>query len=353
MNSPTLDRPHAGDSGEPPLDLQAWRSSALDFEREIAKAVVGQERAIRLLTIAVFARGHVLLEGDVGVGKTTLLRAVARALGGAYERIEGTIDLMPSDMIYYTFLNEDGKPRVEPGPALRHGRELSVFFFNEINRARPQVHSLLLRLMAERSITAFNKEHVFPHLLVFADRNRIEREETFELPAAARDRFLMEVAISTPSDEKSRRELLFATRFHDVDALIASLAEGIVDYRRLNGLASVIQNTIVVSPALERYALDLWAAIREPASAGIQIANVDVTRLIAGGASPRGMSYLIRAARVSAWLSGRDMVVPEDIRDIFHPCMAHRIFFSPVYELRRDDIVRSLIADVFAKVPAP
>lgn len=352
MNRPTLDRPYTDDSIGP-LDLDDWRSCALDFEREIAKAVVGQERAIRLLTIAVFARGHVLLEGDVGVGKTTLLRAVARALGGAYERIEGTIDLMPSDMIYYTFLNEEGKPRVDPGPVLRHGSDLSIFFFNEINRARPQVHSLLLRLMAERSVTAFNQEHVFPYLLVFADRNRIEREETFELPAAARDRFLMEVAISAPSDEKSRRELLFATRFHDVDKLIASLKDGVLDYRRLNTLADVIQNTIVVSPALERYVLDLWKAIREPASAGIQIANVDITRLIAGGSSPRGMSYLVRAARVAAWLSGRDMVVPEDIRDIFHECMAHRIFLTPVYELRREEIVRSLIADVFAKVPAP
>jgi MoxR-like ATPase len=352
MNRPTLDRQSPADQSEL-IDLQSWRQYAQDFEREISKAVVGQERAIRLLTIAVIARGHVLLEGDVGVGKTTLLRAVARALGGAYERVEGTIDLMPSDMIYYTFLNEEGKPRVDPGPVLRHGSDLSVFFFNEINRARPQVHSLLLRLMAERSITAFNKEYVFPNLLVFADRNRIEREETFELPAAARDRFLMEVGISAPTDETSRRNLLFETRFHDVDALIGSLQEGVIDHRRLNALARVIQSTIIVSPALESYVLDLWTAIREPAKAGISVPNVDVTRLVAGGASPRGMSYLVRAARVQAWLSGREMVVPEDIRGIFNECMAHRIFLAPVYELRREEIVRSLISGVFAKVPAP
>jgi MoxR-like ATPase len=352
MNNPTHGFTAASEDARK-LDLPSWRGQAQTFEREIGKAIVGQERAIRLLTLAVFARGHVLLEGDVGVGKTTLLRAVARALGGAYERIEGTIDLMPSDMIYYTFLNEEGKPRVDPGPVLRYGSDLSVFFFNEINRARPQVHSLLLRLMAERSITAFNKEYVFPHLVVFADRNRIEREETFELPAAARDRFLMEVAIAAPADPTARRNLLFETKFHDVDTLIASLAEGVLDFRQLNDVARLIQSTVVVSPALESYVLDLWTAIRDPHKTGIALANVDMGRLVAGGASPRGMSYLVRAARVQAWLSGRDMVVPEDIRSIFRECMAHRIFLTPVYELRREEIISALIGEVFAKVPAP
>ncbi len=104
------------------------------------------------------------------------------ALGGDYERVEGTIDLMPQDLVYHTHIDRDGKPRVDPGPLLTHGEALSVFFFNEINRARPQVHSLLLRVMAERSLTAFNAEYRFPYLQVFADRNRVEKEETFELP---------------------------------------------------------------------------------------------------------------------------------------------------------------------------
>jgi MoxR-like ATPase len=335
------------------VDLGHWRERAHAFETEIAKVVVGQARIIRLLTTAIFARGHVLLEGDVGVGKTTLLRAASRGLGGAYERVEGTIDLMPADLVYHTYLGEDGRPRVEPGPALRYGSELTIFFFNEINRARPQVHALLLRLMAERSLTAFNREYHFPYLLVFADRNRIEREETFELPAAARDRFLMELSIETPGDMEVRRDLAFNPRFHDADALIGSVPEGIIDHRALADVSRVIQNGIKTSPALERYVLDLWQAIREPAAAGIEIEGVDMERLVQGGASPRGMSYLLRAARVAAWLNGRAMVVPEDVRSVFFETMAHRIFFDPIYELRRDRIISELCRQLFERVPAP
>jgi MoxR-like ATPase len=335
------------------VDLAAWRKNALAFEQALGEAIVGQLRVVRLLTIAVFARGHVLLEGDVGVGKTTLLRAAARGLGGDYERVEGTIDLMPADMIYHTFIGEDGRPRVEPGPVIRYGSELTVFFFNEINRARPQVHSLLLRLMAERSISAFNREYTFPYLMVFADRNRIEREETFELPAAARDRFLMEIGIATPSDPEVRRALAFDPRFHDADRLIETVPRALLDHRSLPAVGAAIQSAISASPSLEQYTLDLWQAVRDPASVGIDIPDVDMQRLIVGGASPRGMSYLLRAARVAAWLSDRPMVVPEDLRAVFFETMAHRIFFDPIYELRREPIVRELIRQLFAKVPAP
>lgn len=335
------------------IDLAEWRERALAFERALRDAIIGQDRVLELLTIAVFARGHVLLEGDVGVGKTTLLRAAARALGGAFERIEGTIDLMPADLVYYTYLNEDGRPRVDPGPVLRHGEDLTVFFFNEINRARPQVHSLLLRLMAERSVTAFNREHEFPYLLVFADRNRIEREETFELPAAARDRFFMEITMETPDNRDVRRALAFDPRFYDAAALVRLVPENVLDYRALSDVARAIQAEIHASETLERYTLDLWNAVRDPVSVGIDIDGVDMTRLVQGGASPRGMAYLVRAGRVAAWLDGRDAVVPEDLRSVFPEVMSHRVFLDPIYELRRDALVKALFAAVFASVPVP
>ena len=333
--------------------LGDWRERALALEREVGRAVIAQQRVIRLATTAVFARGHVLLQGDVGVGKTTLLRALAQVLGGDYARIEGTIDLMPGDLIYYTYISAEGRPAVEAGPLIQHGENLAIFFFNEINRARPQVHSLLLRVMAERSVQAFNREHRFPHLLVFADRNRVEREETFEISSAARDRFMMEVTIEAPADDADRTALMLDARFHDTDRLIAALTPAMVPYRELNAVAEAIQQTVQAAPALQRYVLDLWRATAVPAEYGVRLSDVDAAQLVLAGASPRGMSMLLRAARVAAWLEGRGHVTPEDVQAVFHEVIAHRLVYQPVYEMRRQEISARLMAGIVGSVAAP
>ncbi len=333
--------------------LAVWLDRSRHFETEIKKAVIGLEWPVRLITVSIFARGHVMLEGDVGVGKTTLLRAVARAIGGAYERVEGTIDLMPNDLVYHTYINEAGKPQVDPGPILKHGENLSTFFFNEVNRARPQVHSLLLRVMAEKTVTAFNREHAFPYLQVFADRNRVEKDETFEIPSAARDRFMMELRIETPEEPALQSELMFNPRFHDVDRLIESIKPSILPYRELDRISSHLQNNIQASNTLKQYALELWQATRSPQDFGITLENVDMDRLMLAGASARGASMMMRAARVIAWLNNRYHVLPEDIRDIFHETMAHRIFFNPTYELRRTLLAEQLTEKILQQVAAP
>jgi MoxR-like ATPase len=333
--------------------LQDWRARALQVEQEVGRAIIGQRDTIRLINVALFARGHVLLEGDVGVGKTTILRAFSRAIGGDFERVEGTVDLMPGDLIYHTYVDADGKPRIEPGPLLRHGERLSTFFFNEINRARPQVQSLLLRAMAERTVSAFNREYRFPHMIVFADRNRVEKEETFELASAARDRFMFELRMPTPVDPETRRALVFDPEFHDVDRLIARVAEAILPWQHLNEIGAAIQLNVQASEALERYVLDLWDASQTPERFGVRLDGVDMSKLILAGVSPRGMMSLTRAARVVAWLAGRTHITPADIHAVAPWTLGHRVFFTPVYELRRAQLATSLVEQILERVPTP
>ena len=333
--------------------LQDWRNRALRVEQEVGGAIIGQPETIRLLNVALFARGHVLLEGDVGVGKTTILRAFARAVGGEFERVEGTIDLMPGDLVYHTYVDADGKPRIEPGPLLRHGERLTTFFFNEINRARPQVQSLLLRAMAERTVSAFNQEYRFPVMLVFADRNRVEREETFELASAARDRFMFELRMPTPTDYAVRRSIVFDPAFHDVDELLERVTPEVLPWRELNRVGAAIQRSVRASESLERYVIDLWDATQAPQKLGIRLDGVDMDNLILAGASPRGIMALTRAARVVAWLAGRTHLVPDDVRSIAPFVLGHRVFFTPVYELRRTQIVDELVSQILDRVPTP
>jgi MoxR-like ATPase len=332
---------------------QEWRAHALRVEEEVGKVIVGQHETIRLINIALFARGHVLLEGDVGVGKTTILRAFSRVIGGEFERVEGTIDLMPGDLVYHTYVDAEGKPRIEPGPLLRHGERLVTFFFNEINRARPQVQSLLLRAMAERTVSAFNQEFRFPHMTVFADRNRVEKEETFELASAARDRFMFELRMPTPAEESVRRALVFNPDFHDVDALLERVVPGVLAWQELNTIGAAIQRSVQVSESLERYVLDLWEATHVPEKVGVRIDGVEMSKLILAGVSPRGMMALVRAARVVAWLAGRTHLVPADILAVAPQILRHRIFFTPVYELRRAQLVDELMAQILERVATP
>ena len=333
--------------------LQDSRCDALRLEEEVMKSVIGQQPVVRLINIALFARGHVLLEGGVGVGKTTVLRAFARAVGGDFARVEGTIDLMPGDLVYHTYVDGEGRPHIEPGPLLRYGESLTTFFFNEINRARPQVQSLLLRAMAERSVTAFDREYRFPSMTVFADRNKVEKEETFELASAARDRFLFELNMPTPDDDEVRRQVVFDPAYHDPDALLERIAPGVVEWQALNEVGATIQRTVTASDAITRYVLDIWRATENPRAFGIELDNVDMGRLIVAGASPRGISALVRAARVVAWLAGRTNLLPEDIHAVLLPALGHRVFFSPIYELRRAELADALVAKIVATVAVP
>jgi MoxR-like ATPase len=146
---------------------------------------------------------------------------------------------------------------------------------------------------------------------------------------------------------------MFDPDYHDMEALLARVPEGLVEFRGLNDAAALVQRCVQTGAAVRRYALALWETISHPQQHGIAIDGVDTGALVLAGASPRGMSLAMRAARVNAWLAGRDYVEPADVHAVLFQTLAHRIFFEPVYELRRSAIVGELFRQAFARVPAP
>ena len=333
--------------------IQEWRDYAEKIQLDANKNILGQEKAIKLIIVSLFARGHVLLEGGVGVGKTTLLQIITKLIGGEYERVEGTVDMMPNDIIYHASISEDGKPNISNGPLLKKGGDLSIFFFNEINRARPQVHSLLLRVMAEKSISAFNKEINLPNMVVFADRNQVEKNETFELPAAARDRFMMEISIQAPKEKELRDAIIFDTKFQNTAKLIGEMPKPKFDCKELNEVSNAIQDNIQASDHIKSYVENLWLATENPSKFNINIKEVDIDDFIIAGSSPRGMIMLIKAAKVNAWLNKRTYIEPMDINEIFHEIMAHRLVINRIYENNKIELLKQFTNEILLKVPTP
>ena len=331
----------------------AWRGHALKIKQDANKIILGQEKAINLVIISLFARGHVLLEGGVGVGKTTLLQVITKLIGGSYERIEGTVDLMPNDIIYHASISDDGKPSISKGPLLKQGEDLSVFFFNEINRARPQVHSLMLRAMAEKSVSAFNKVMHLPNMVVFADRNQVEKNETFELPAAARDRFMMEVTIQSPKDKVLRDSIIFDTKFQDTSKLINDITSPSFDCNELNAVSNAIQENIEMSDHIKNYVENLWQATEDPKTFTVDVEGIDVEDFIVAGSSPRGMIMLVKAAKVNAWMNDRDHVQPIDVEYVFHAVMAHRLVVNRIYENNKTELLEKFTQEVLHRVATP
>jgi MoxR-like ATPase len=206
--------------------------------------------------------------------------------------------------------------------------------------------------MAEKTLSAFNQEFHFSHLIVFADRNQVEKEEIFEIPSAARDRFMMEIPIVIPNNDGLMTDLIFDTKFHNADELITKVKTDQLSFDQLNHVAAEIQENIDATKELEKYALNLWKATIKPQDFNIKNSDIDISRLIVSGSSPRGISMMMKCARVNAWMNNRSSVLPEDIHQIFHETIAHRLVFNPVYDLRRTEISRELTTEIINKVSA-
>jgi MoxR-like ATPase len=164
---------------------------------------------------------------------------------------------------------------------------------------------------------------------------------------------MMEVTIEAPAADADRRALMFDPRFHDTERLLATLGTALVPHAELNGVAEAIQRQVRASDTLQDYALALWHASAEPARYGVKLDGIDSASLMLAGASPRGMSLMLRAARVAAWLEGRDFVTPEDVQAVFAETISHRLCLQPVYELHRHEIAPRLMKAILGAVAAP
>jgi MoxR-like ATPase len=291
--------------------------------------VVGAELPMRLLATALLAGGHALVEDVPGVGKTLLARAFAQSLGLTFARVQGTPDLLPTDVTGSSVLDR-GEFRFVPGPVFAN-----VLLVDEINRATPRTQSALLEAMQERQVSAEGQTRPLPDpFLVLATQNPIELEGTFALPEAQLDRFLLRITVGYPEEEAERR----IARRHQASAEPLDGVPTVIGAEEALGLRGAAR-TIHVSEDVERYVVALVRATR---------AHADV-RL---GASPRSSVALYRVAQASALLDGRGFVLPDDVRGMAHAVLDHRLLLDVDRELR-GATVTGVIQEIIDSVPVP
>jgi MoxR-like ATPase len=297
---------------------------------ELGRVVIGAQSSVRALTIALVARGHVLVQGVPGLGKTLLAKALACALGGEFKRIQGTADLMPSDIIGVHVFDEAQRTFVfRPGPVFA-----DVVLVDEINRAGPKTQSALLEAMEERQVSVERSAWQLPaDFLVIATQNPHEFEGTYPLPESQLDRFMLRIDMDYPA-RQAEAEIL--ARYGGVlVAAQSALAQVTVLGRALISAARAEVEQIHVAEPLIAYVLDLARASREHARLTL-------------GLSTRGALALLKAARIAAGLRGADFVTPDDVKEIAVSVMAHRLMLAPEAALEGVsdlDVVRALLAE--------
>jgi MoxR-like ATPase len=297
--------------------------------REIAKVVVGHEPAIDVILTALFAGGHVLIEGVPGIGKTLIVRSLADALGLTLSRIQFTVDLMPADITGTRIITEGAGGRREfvfvPGPVFAH-----VVLADEVNRATPKTQSALLEAMAEQQVTVAGTSYALAApFFVLATLNPIEMEGTYHLPEAQLDRFLFQVQLGSPSQPELER-ILATTTTADVPSARPVLAHETAA-ARVEQLKRLVRQ-VLVAPQFERYAAAL-VRLTAPATTSDDV----IRRHVRYGASPRGGQALLLGAKVRALLDGRGHVAPDDIDAVAHAALRHRLVLNVSAELEGVD----------------
>jgi MoxR-like ATPase len=305
--------------------LEALRS-------EISKAVVGQDATVTGLVVALLCRGHVLLEGVPGVAKTLLVRSLAASLDLDTKRVQFTPDLMPSDVTgSLIYDNRTAEFSFQPGPVFTN-----LLLADEINRTPPKTQASLLEAMEERQVSVEGTARKLPDpFLVAATQNPVEYEGTYPLPEAQLDRFLLKLQVQLPSREEEIKVLTRHAEGFDPRDLAAAGVRRVAGPAELDAARAAVAKTSI-SSEVAGYVVDICRATRESPSLSL-------------GASPRGATALLSAARAWAWLTGRDYVTPDDVKALALPTLRHRIQLRPEAEMEgvtTDSVISSLLAHV-------
>ncbi len=304
---------------------------------EVKRVVVGQDRFLERVMVAMLAQGHLLVEGVPGLAKTLTVKTLANTVRGGFKRIQFTPDLVPADLVGTRFYNQKtGEFGTALGPVFTN-----LLLADEINRAPAKVQSALLEVMQERQVTIAGVSHPVPSpFLVMATQNPIETEGTYPLPEAQVDRFMMKVLVDYPSEEE---EFVIVQRVTGPAVAVSAVATT----EQLAQLQRACRD-VYVDPSLVQYAVRLVAATRDPERHDLK----DLRRLISYGASPRATINLTEAARALAMLRGRSYALPEDMADLVPDVLRHRLVLS--YEALSEGLsADDLIATIMAKIPMP
>ncbi|VAW99720.1 MoxR-like ATPases [hydrothermal vent metagenome] len=324
------------DSTENTAALSLAKASGLvqSLRAEISKAVVGQDQVIEQVLIALFAGGHVLIEGVPGLGKTLLVRALAQTFNGNFSRIQFTPDLMPSDITGHAMYDMKSESfRIRRGPVFTN-----LLLADEINRAPAKTQAALLEVMQEQQVTIEGKALAFDlPFMTLATQNPLEQEGTYPLPEAQLDRFLLKVLIDYPSDSDEKILVRNITAGKIGDSINVEAVAAIVNSQSIIKIQQIVAQ-LQIDQRVSDYAVNIVRQTRN--WPGIMV-----------GAGPRGGISLVRAARAAALLNGNDFVTPDDIKNITIAALRHRIVLSPEMEIEgqsADDILTALLESVDA-----
>lgn len=300
----------------------------------MSRVIVGKGNSIELLMVALIADGHVLLEDIPGVGKTLIAKSLAKSIGASFKRVQFTPDLLPSDITGFNVYDQrKGEFVFQFGPVMTH-----VLLADEINRTIPRTQSSLLESMEERQVTVDGKTYALPHpFFVMATQNPIDLEGTFPLPEAQLDRFLLRIHLGYPGQDE---EVAILKRFQENDPL--QRLDAVAQPQEVSRLQE-IRRGIHVSEPVRKYITDVVRATRDNPSCHL-------------GASPRGSLGLMRAGQAMALLRQRDYVLPDDIKHLALPVLAHRLILHEEVRLQgrsQEQVVEEIIGTIPVPVSAP